>query len=410
MYWMSRYFMRSLSAVLTLRRYCKIRLEDPRTKYLHIPATHDVTVPVDELFVPLVLENQIGTQEGFTHATLLEAGTRILVLGDPGSGKSSLLKKVFRESCSNALSTWVTPKTHLPVLVELKNLEVPTESEAESKSEWFLNQIEREVCRTEAYRMNECFQAYSRTAGLLILLDGLDEISSAKYSAVRDAINGLSILLAERGENNVVILTTRTQFHLQVRDDFSASFPVVLSLRPFSPTDIYRFLSRWAFPKSTKGALSEISRIYKDLTNRSNVRDMCRNPLVLSMYVAADQASGGGQPPESRVEFYGKVTEELVTRRRQRQTGLAGSAVKLRQQREELLGRLAYKHLVLSSESANRLSWPTAVDEVVRSLKCSRDEAESYLRELSNLNYAQIRRSHRRWSCGGSGSRVNSVI
>ena len=27
-----------------------------------------------------------------------------------------------------------------------------------------------------------------------------------------------------------------------------------------------------------------------------------------------------------------------------------------------------------------------------------------------NLNYAQIRRSHRRWSCGGSGSRVNSVI
>ena len=29
---------------------------------------------------------------------------------------------------------------------------------------------------------------------------------------------------------------------------------------------------------------------------------------------------------------------------------------------------------------------------------------------LSNLNYAQIRRSRRRWSCGGSGSRVNTVI
>ena len=26
------------------------------------------------------------------------------------------------------------------------------------------------------------------------------------------------------------------------------------------------------------------------------------------------------------------------------------------------------------------------------------------------LNYAQIRRSRRRWSCGGSGSRVNTVI
>ena len=30
--------------------------------------------------------------------------------------------------------------------------------------------------------------------------------------------------------------------------------------------------------------------------------------------------------------------------------------------------------------------------------------------ELYNLNYAQIRRSRRRWSCGGSGSRVNTVI
>ena len=27
-----------------------------------------------------------------------------------------------------------------------------------------------------------------------------------------------------------------------------------------------------------------------------------------------------------------------------------------------------------------------------------------------HLNYAQIRRSHRRWSCGDSGTRVNSVI
>ena len=32
------------------------------------------------------------------------------------------------------------------------------------------------------------------------------------------------------------------------------------------------------------------------------------------------------------------------------------------------------------------------------------------VRPRCHLNYAQVRRSHRRWSCGGSGSRVNSVI
>ena len=31
-------------------------------------------------------------------------------------------------------------------------------------------------------------------------------------------------------------------------------------------------------------------------------------------------------------------------------------------------------------------------------------------RATLHLNYAQIRRSHRRWSCGDSGTRVNSVI
>ena len=37
------------------------------------------------------------------------------------------------------------------------------------------------------------------------------------------------------------------------------------------------------------------------------------------------------------------------------------------------------------------------VNESVRPLACY-------------LNYAQIRRGRRRWSCGGSGSRVNTVI
>ncbi len=36
--------------------------------------------------------------------------------------------------------------------------------------------------------------------------------------------------------------------------------------------------------------------------------------------------------------------------------------------------------------------------------------AQINLGVMYHLNYAQIRRSHRRWSCGGSGSRVNSVI
>ena len=38
------------------------------------------------------------------------------------------------------------------------------------------------------------------------------------------------------------------------------------------------------------------------------------------------------------------------------------------------------------------------------------DNAAMFEGEYYYLNYAQIRRSHRRWSCGDSGTRVNSVI
>jgi hypothetical protein len=58
-----------------------------------------------------------------------------------------------------------------------------------------------------------CFDAYAITNGLLIVLDGLDEISTTLYPRAESAINGLSEELAKLGENNIIILTMRTQFH-----------------------------------------------------------------------------------------------------------------------------------------------------------------------------------------------------
>ena len=44
----------------------------------------------------------------------------------------------------------------------------------------------------DVYRIAECFDAYARTSGLLVLLDGLDEVPTAAYPKVRAAIDGLS--------------------------------------------------------------------------------------------------------------------------------------------------------------------------------------------------------------------------
>jgi hypothetical protein len=173
----------------------------------------------------------------------------------------------------------------------------------------------------------------------------------------------------------------RTQFHQQIKDTYRASFGTLMFLKPFSPSDIYTFLTRWPFKANVE---QNIARIYSELTDRPTLREMCSNPLVLAMYVAEDQAAGHIMVPESRTEFYQKVTAELILNRRILQkTGPSIAPSKLRQQRESILGKLAYKHMLNAGQPANSLQWADALRVVRDVLKCNTDEAEEHFRELA---------------------------
>jgi hypothetical protein len=101
------------------------------------------------------------------------------------------------------------------------------------------------VQQVEGYNMGDLFDYCSKSSGLLVLLDGLDEIATSEYANMSRAINELSQLLANLSESNVLLLTMRVQFHQQVARDFEASLPMVLQLKRFSTADIYEFLTNW---------------------------------------------------------------------------------------------------------------------------------------------------------------------
>ena len=61
---------------------------------------------------------------------------------------------------------------------------------------------------------------------------------------------------------------------------------MVLHVKPFSPSDIYALLNKWPF--QSNGA-DHAARIYAELSDRPSLRELCYNPLVLSMYIAEDQ-------------------------------------------------------------------------------------------------------------------------
>ena len=171
----------------------------------------------------------------------------------------------------------------------------------------------------------------------------------------------------------------RTQYYQQVQDQLIGDYPHIAYLRPFKPNEIYTFLTRWPFKESPE---KNITRIYADLADRPTLRTMCSNPLVLAMYVANDQTLAPGEVPESRTEFYRSVVDELLVLRRRRQDLVRGPSRALREQREEILGELAYKNLVDVTRPANSLVWSDALNIAVRVWGVDETEAEARFRVL----------------------------
>ncbi len=377
MYWLSRVFTRSLAGSLTLKRYCRMRLAEDN-RYLFVPSSLDVKLEVDEAFVTVTLDQQAGKGAVYDHTNVLTVGNRIRVIGDPGSGKSSLVKRLFRDACYLSLEKPL--KARLPILVELKSLSVPDRQPTDKLGDWFVKKLRDDASKNRVYQMEQCFDAYAESTGLLVFLDGLDEVSTSNYPRVQRAINELGRTLGQMSESSTIVLTMRTQFHQQVKDSFRGSFGQALFLKPFSPSDIYDFLTRWPFPRNRDQA---ITRIYGELTDRPTLREMCSNPLVLSMYVAEDQADGHVVAPESRTEFYRRVTEELLLKRRLQQIGPTSAHTKLREQREQILGRLAYGHMLDSNQPTNALEWSDAIRVSKDLMKCSDADAEAIFREIA---------------------------
>jgi hypothetical protein len=373
----SRIVFRRLSASLTLGRYANLVLAGT-SNVLHIPSsTSDVSLRLDDVFVPLSLEKALD-QRLYDHTNLLEVGSRIRITGDPGSGKSTIARRLFRDQCRLATSR---KPSLFPILVELKTITIPQTIKYGDLGTWLFNYIKKFVLGYDVFDMEKCFTSYVGSNGLLLILDGLDEVSTANYVRVRDSVNLLSEILHKHSENNQIVMTLRSQFHQQIRDDYSSSFPSVLTLRRFSSTDIYRFLSNWPF--ATQKA-ENILRIYSDLSDKPALREMCTNPLILSMYVARDQEAVALRlTAATRTSFYVSVTEELVIRRRITQTRNVENQDVLRAQRYKVLGAIAFNHLVLGRDSANYISWSEAIKIVAAETKKGPAKAEELLREIS---------------------------
>ncbi|RYG36389.1 MAG: NACHT domain-containing protein, partial [Chitinophagaceae bacterium] len=239
-------------------------------------------------FVPLKVLDSLESRQ----MDVLEAARifdKIVVVGDPGAGKSML--------CKNLLYSYGKGSWHLssiPVLVELHRLNDPSTT--------ILQLLVQEFSRSNFPNAENFVLRNLETGRLFLLFDGYDEINTTNRAGATEKIKDF----IEKYPKSQLIITSRLAVY---RNEFSTVVERVLNMVEFSHQQIRAFLESW---RTDMPADKSIDQLMITLQERPRIMAMATNPLLLTIiaYLYTDTPL---KFPHSRGEFYEKATDILLS-------------------------------------------------------------------------------------------------
>jgi hypothetical protein len=275
---------------LALKRYCARVIE--RHSKLKIPYRPDRPLDLSTAFVPLKVSEGPDSSEMIDAYSALARSAKIVVKGSPGSGKSILLRHLALTYAQRPRSLLI--RDSVPILVELNRLNNPSVT--------LRSELARELT-TKGFPKPDYFLARGLKRGnLLLLLDGLDEVSASQRPAVARQFRDL----VEEFPAVRLIVTCRTQVY---KGELCAVVDRTLDIQSFSDQQIRRFLRSWAPDMRAHG--KSVDQLMRALLERPAIMLLARNPLMLTI-IAWLYTDTNVLLPQSRSEFYRKSTELLL--------------------------------------------------------------------------------------------------
>ncbi len=276
----------------------------------HVRAVHSSLVPffagtsnklLSEIFVELQIQSawleRAAAGEHKSHWSLREllhreGHRRFVVLGDPGAGKSTVCRHLAYELAGDE-----TGNEPFPLFASLARL-ADARGDVFDLAEADLRGAKGEAAAkglAEALRARATAKAGEGPA-VWLLLDGLDEVPSAASARL---VNERLPAMLDGLTNVAVVVTSRAIGYRPIGHRFESA-----KLLELEPEDGKHLLENWI------GADAE--RVWGDLQAHPLLREMSRNPLMLTLI--AKLALEGKPMPRTRIRLYEAVLDVLLRR------------------------------------------------------------------------------------------------
>jgi hypothetical protein len=200
-----------------------------------------------------------------------DAGGELLILGEPGSGKTTLLLELTRELLSRATRDRTYP---IPVVFNLSSWVVKQPKHDEKLQEtnepfidWLVNELR------DKYQVSRRLgQLWVESDQILLLLDGLDEVSQKDRAACIDAINNYRV------EHPLVSTTVCCRSADYFSQDTRMHLHNAVVIQPLTALQVNAYLS---------SAGEKLAAVKAALAQDSVLRELASTPLMLSVLILA---------------------------------------------------------------------------------------------------------------------------
>jgi hypothetical protein len=226
----------------------------------------------------------------------------VTLLGMPGEGKSFLIRQLAQHP--ELAAPWLG---HRPLVVLIPAPALPPNLRGLK----LLRAAER-LLLADGEPAAHCLQSAAAEGRLLLLLDGIDEISheGARHQLI-DAITA-----AQAAAPSMATIVTSRPSGCPTLPEGTRS----LSLAPFTDDQVSQFLQAWCRhlaeakqgPAAGEGGAQEGKALAAQLRGNPGVGQLARTPLLLTILAIVHRA--GLQLPEHRIELYHHISRILVER------------------------------------------------------------------------------------------------